>query len=107
MRFFKTTRSVRDYWAIRSSIRSVYSSRHIADDSSGSDHHRTVDRAAPMTSTGNMGMKMADVATVAVKFVTVQPADFMSTRLMGVNVYNNQNETVGEIEDSLSRTARR
>jgi len=42
---------------------------------------------------------MASSATVAIKFVTVKPADFMSSRLVGANVYNNQNETVGEIED--------
>ena len=36
---------------------------------------------------------------MAVKFVTVQPADFMSSKLVGVNVYNNQNELLGEIED--------
>lgn len=60
---------------------------------------------APMSSSGadmsSMGMRMANTATVAVKFVTVQPADFMSTRLMGANVYNNQNETIGEVEDLI------
>ena len=63
---------------------------------------------APMTGTtpmatgadaSSMGLRMASSATVAVKFVTVKPADFMSSRLVGANVYNNQNETVGEIED--------
>ena len=45
------------------------------------------------------GLRTANSATVAVKFVTVQPADFMSSKLVGVNVYNNQNELLGEIED--------
>ena len=45
------------------------------------------------------GLRTADSATVAVKFVTVQPADFMSSKLVGVNVYNNQNKSLGEIED--------
>ena len=58
---------------------------------------------APMASTSadasSMGLRMASSATVAIKFVTVKPADFMSSRLVGANVYNNQNETVGEIED--------
>ena len=45
------------------------------------------------------GMRMADTATVAVKFVTVQPADLMASKLIGTNVYNNQNESLGEIED--------
>jgi sporulation protein YlmC with PRC-barrel domain len=34
-----------------------------------------------------------------VKFVTVKPADLMSSQLIGTNVYNNQNESLGEIED--------
>jgi sporulation protein YlmC with PRC-barrel domain len=42
---------------------------------------------------------MADTATVALRFVTVQPADLMSSRLVGANVYNNQNESIGEVED--------
>ncbi len=31
--------------------------------------------------------------------MTVKPADIMSSKLIGVNVYNNQNESVGEIAD--------
>ncbi len=58
---------------------------------------------APMASTSadasSMGLRMATSATVAVKYVTVKPADFMSSRLVGANVYNNQNETLGEIDD--------
>ena len=42
---------------------------------------------------------MADTASVAVKYVTVNPADLMSSKLIGTDVYNNQNESVGEIED--------
>lgn len=45
------------------------------------------------------GMQMANSATVAVRFVTVKPADFMTSRLVGTTVYNNQNESLGEIED--------
>lgn len=59
--------------------------------------------AAPMTNssagTSSTGFRMADTATLAVKYVTVQPASFMSSKLVGTSVYNNQNETVGEIED--------
>ncbi len=36
---------------------------------------------------------------MAVKFVTIKPADFMTSKLVGANVYNNQNESLGEIED--------
>ena len=53
---------------------------------------------APATTNG-MGMKMADSATVAVKFVTVSPAELMSSKLIGTDVYNNQNDELGEIED--------
>ena len=53
------------------------------------------------------GLRTADSATVAVKFVTVQPADFMSSKLVGVNVYNNQNESLGEIEDLVIDNVRR
>ena len=53
---------------------------------------------APEGTTG-MGMKMADTATVAVRFVTVSPAELMSSKLIGTNVYNNQNESLGEVED--------
>lgn len=44
-------------------------------------------------------MRMADTATVAVRFVTVKPADIMSSKLVGITVYNKQNETLGEIQD--------
>ena len=45
------------------------------------------------------GMKMADTATVKLKFMTVKPADVMSSKLVGTTVYNNKKETVGEVED--------
>ena len=51
---------------------------------------------APATT---MGMRTADTATLAVRFVTMKPADFMASRLIGTNVYNNQNDKLGEIED--------
>lgn len=52
-----------------------------------------------MSSETSMGLRTADVATLAVKFVTVKPADFMTTKLIGAAVYNNQKEKLGEIED--------
>ncbi|AWN43394.1 PRC-barrel domain-containing protein [Methylobacterium durans] len=45
------------------------------------------------------GMKMADSATAKVQFITTQPADTLTSKLVGLSVYNNSNETVGEIED--------
>jgi sporulation protein YlmC with PRC-barrel domain len=53
--------------------------------------------SASVAATG--GMTMADKATVKVTYVTAQPADVMSSKLIGLNVYNNANESVGEIED--------
>lgn len=56
-----------------------------------------------MPATGAMhsmeGMKMATSATMAVKFVTVKPADIMSSKLVGIDIYNNQNEKLGEVDD--------
>lgn len=59
----------------------------------------TATPTAATTSASQGGLRLADTATVGVKFVTVKPADFMSSKLVGTNVYNNQNESVGEIAD--------
>lgn len=45
------------------------------------------------------GMQMADHASAQVKFVAVSPAEIMSSKLVGLTVYNNQNEKLGEVED--------
>lgn len=55
----------------------------------------TTDAAMPMGG----GITMADKATMALKFVTMKPADLMSSKLVGATVYNNQNDNLGEIED--------
>ncbi|GJD87134.1 hypothetical protein BHAOGJBA_0634 [Methylobacterium hispanicum] len=55
--------------------------------------------AMPAATDAGTGMKMADTATVKLKYVTVKPADVMSSKLVGTTVYNNKNETVGEVED--------
>ena len=55
--------------------------------------------ASSDTTSSGMGMKMADTATVKLKFITVKPADVMSSKLVGTTVYNNKNENVGEVED--------
>ena len=52
-----------------------------------------------MASDNLMGLRNAEMATLAVKFVTIKPADFMTTKLIGADVSNNQKEKVGEIED--------
>ena len=45
------------------------------------------------------GITMANSASMAVRFVQVKPADMMMSKLVGLDVYNNQNEKLGEIED--------
>ncbi len=42
---------------------------------------------------------MAESATVKIKVVKVEPADVLSSKLIGTSVYNNNKESVGEIED--------
>lgn len=48
---------------------------------------------------GSDGMVMADTATAKIKFITAKPAEVTSSKLVGKNLYNKQNENVGEIED--------
>ena len=55
--------------------------------------------ASGQTAGASGGIMAAKTATVQLKFVSVQPADMIVSRLMGTNVYNNQNESIGEIED--------
>ena len=45
------------------------------------------------------GLKTATVSDVAVQFSDVKPAYMMSSNLIGISVYNNQNESVGAIRD--------
>lgn len=45
------------------------------------------------------GIRIADTAATGVRFTAVKPADFLSSILIGVDVYNKQNETLGEIKD--------
>ena len=49
---------------------------------------------------------MADSATLAVRFVAVKPADVMSTKIVGSDVYNNQSENLGTIEDLVIEDGR-
>jgi sporulation protein YlmC with PRC-barrel domain len=50
---------------------------------------------------GKAGMQEATPSTMTVKFVSVQPADVMAYNLLGTNVYNNQDENIGEIADMV------
>ena len=55
--------------------------------------------AMPTSTGGTGGMTMADTATAKIKFVTSKPADVTSSKLVGKNLYNKNNENVGQIED--------
>jgi sporulation protein YlmC with PRC-barrel domain len=50
---------------------------------------------------GKAGMQEATPSTMTVKFVNVQPADVMAYDLLGMDVYNNQDENIGEIADMV------
>ena len=53
------------------------------------------------TQIAQAGMQEATPSTRTVKFVNVQPADVMAYDLLGMDVYNNQDENIGEIEDMV------
>ena len=53
------------------------------------------------TQTAQAGMQEATPSTRTVKFINVQPADVMAYDLLGMDVYNNQDENIGEIEDMV------
>lgn len=61
----------------------------------------TAAAANPPGSAGSTtgGMIMGDSATVTLRYVTFSQADLTASTLDGLNVYNNQNEEVGEITD--------
>jgi sporulation protein YlmC with PRC-barrel domain len=54
---------------------------------------------AAMSNSGSGGMMMGDTATVALKFVEISQADVMASKLEDLDVYNNDNENIGEVED--------
>ena len=47
----------------------------------------------------NGGITMADHATATIHYVTVSPADIMSSKLVGQDVYNNQGDKIGNVAD--------
>ena len=42
---------------------------------------------------------MGTVATVPLKYVNIHDTDLMTSKLMGIDIYNKQNEAIGEISD--------
>ncbi|WP_426232335.1 PRC-barrel domain-containing protein [Pararhizobium sp. DWP3-4] len=45
------------------------------------------------------GITMGTSATIPLKFVNIQDTDLMTSSLIGVDIYNKQNEEIGEISD--------
>lgn len=52
-----------------------------------------------MPATANGGMTMADHATMTLHYVVASPADIMSSKLVGQDVYNNQGDKIGNVAD--------
>ena len=59
--------------------------------------------AATTTSSAGMaassGFVMGKSATGSVRYATAKPADLMTSKLIGVNVYNSKDEKLGDIKD--------
>ena len=45
------------------------------------------------------GITMGTAATIPLKYVNIQDTDLMTSRLIGIDIYNKQNEAIGEISD--------
>ena len=54
---------------------------------------------SPSGQAAQPGIRTVDPTTLVLTFYTVQPADMLVGNLLGTNVVNLQNETVGEIEN--------
>lgn len=71
----------------------------VAQTTPGSTSPSTTGTASPTTGTTPGAIQSAQTTTVVARFVTMKPADTLSSRLIGTNLYNMQNESLGEIED--------
>lgn len=47
------------------------------------------------------GVRVVDPTTLKLTFYTAQPADFSANNVINSNVYNLQNEDIGEVEDLI------
>ncbi|MGA1802344.1 PRC-barrel domain-containing protein [Rhizobium sp. HT1-10] len=45
------------------------------------------------------GMTMGKMASGPLKYVNIQDTDLVTSKLVGVNIYNKQNDDIGEISD--------
>ncbi len=62
---------------------------------------QTTPGSTPPATTGTApgAIQSAQTTAVVARFVTMKPVDTLSSRLIGTNLYNMQNESLGEIED--------
>lgn len=60
---------------------------------------QTTPSTSPSGTTAPGGIQSTQTTAVVTRFVTMKPADTLSSRLIGINLYNVQNESLGEIED--------
>lgn len=51
-------------------------------------------------------IQSVQTTAIVARFVTMKPADTLSSRLIGTNLYNVQNESLGEIEDLVIENGR-
>src|SRR5690348_1716467 len=59
---------------------------------------------APVTSpagSAQPGIRVVDPTTLRMTFYSVQPADMLASKLIGLDVHNLQNEEIGEIADLI------
>lgn len=61
----------------------------------------------PITAESSMGgLRMAEESAVAVRYTAITPADTVASKLLGLKVYNNQNENLGVIKDLIINNGR-
>jgi sporulation protein YlmC with PRC-barrel domain len=62
---------------------------------------QTTAPVTPPAGTAQPGIRAVDPTTLRMTFYTVQPANMLASRLIGLDVHNLQNEEIGEIEDLI------
>jgi PRC-barrel domain len=55
----------------------------------------------PSSPPAQTGIRTVDPTTIRLTFYTVQPADMLASNLLDADVYNLQNEEIGEVEDVI------
>ena len=61
------------------------------------------DKMSDASSMSGNGIAMSNHATIKLHVVKINPADLMASKLIGMNVYNNTNESVGEVKDLVMK----